>query len=91
MTPAPFLFHLSLNVKTFLHPPLTSQNKVKYLKKTSAILQEQFGGDIPSDVEGLVRLPGVGPKMAHLAMDIAWNQVSGIGKGVGVGGVSGFD
>ncbi|CAG5929067.1 unnamed protein product [Menidia menidia] len=53
--------------------------KVKYLKRTSAMLQEEFGGDIPDSVGGLVRLPGVGPKMAHLAMDIAWDQVSGIG------------
>lgn len=59
------------------HP---SQNKVKYLKLTAAMLQKDFGGDIPNSVEGLVRLPGVGPKMAHLAMDIAWDQVSGIGE-----------
>ncbi|XP_038127712.1 endonuclease III-like protein 1 [Cyprinodon tularosa] len=55
------------------------RNKVKFLKQTSAMLMTEFGGDIPNSVEGLVRLPGVGPKMAHLAMDIAWNQVSGIG------------
>lgn len=24
-------------------------------------------------------LPGVGPKMAHLCMDIAWDSVTGIG------------
>ena len=52
---------------------------MKYLKLTSAVLQKEFGGDIPDSVEGLVRLPGVGPKMAHLAMNIAWDQVSGIG------------
>ena len=52
---------------------------MKYLKLTTAMLQKEFGGDIPDSVEGLVRLPGVGPKMAHLAMDIAWDQVSGIG------------
>lgn len=46
------------------------------------MLQKEFGGDIPDSVEGLVRLPGVGPKMAHLAMDIAWDQVSGIGMDV---------
>ncbi|XP_054460563.1 endonuclease III-like protein 1 [Anoplopoma fimbria] len=55
------------------------KTKVKYLKRTSAMLQEVFSGDIPDSVEGLVSLPGVGPKMAHLAMDIAWDQVSGIG------------
>ncbi|CAB1344315.1 unnamed protein product, partial [Coregonus sp. 'balchen'] len=53
--------------------------KVKFLKQTSVMLQREFRGDIPNTVEGLVRLPGVGPKMAHLAMDIAWHQVSGIG------------
>lgn len=46
------------------------------------MVQNEFGGDIPDSVEGLVRLPGVGPKMAHLAMDIAWDQVSGIGMDV---------
>ncbi|CDQ99144.1 unnamed protein product [Oncorhynchus mykiss] len=61
-----------------LLPPLL-QTKVKYLKQTSVMLQREFRGDIPNTVEGLVRLPGVGPKMAHLAMDIAWHQVSGIG------------
>ncbi|XP_077380599.1 endonuclease III-like protein 1 [Festucalex cinctus] len=55
------------------------RNKVKFLKMTSAMLVKDYGGDIPDTVEGLVRLPGVGPKMAHLAMDIAWDQVSGIG------------
>ncbi|XP_048871464.1 endonuclease III-like protein 1 isoform X3 [Brienomyrus brachyistius] len=55
------------------------RTKVKYLKRTAAVLREEYGGDIPGSFEGLVHLPGVGPKMAHLAMDIAWNQVSGIG------------
>lgn len=53
---------------------------MKYIKQATALIQQEFGGDIPDTVEGLIRLPGVGPKMAHLAMDIAWNQVSGIGK-----------
>lgn len=60
-------------------PMCLPQSKVKYLKLTAAMLQKDFGGDIPNGVEGLVCLPGVGPKMAHLAMDIAWDQVSGIG------------
>lgn len=55
------------------------KSKVKYIKKTTEILQEQYGGDIPDNVAELVKLPGVGPKMAHLIMDIAWNNVSGIG------------
>lgn len=55
------------------------RTKVGYIKRTTALIKDEYGGDIPNSVEGLVRLPGVGPKMAHLAMDIAWKQVSGIG------------
>ena len=29
---------------------------------------------------GLLKLPGVGPKMAYLAMQCAWHDVQGIGK-----------
>ncbi|XP_076998315.1 endonuclease III-like protein 1 isoform X2 [Tamandua tetradactyla] len=54
------------------------RSKVKYIKQTSAILQERYGGDIPASVAELVALPGVGPKMAHLAMAVAWGSVSGI-------------
>lgn len=60
--------------------PLVFQNKVKYIKQTTAILKQKYGGDIPSTVEELVQLPGVGPKMAHLAMHIAWDSVAGIGN-----------
>lgn len=57
-----------------------TQTKVKYLKQATEVIQREFGGDIPDTLEGLVRLPGVGPKMAHLAMAIAWKRVSGIGE-----------
>ncbi|XP_075035430.1 endonuclease III-like protein 1 [Mixophyes fleayi] len=55
------------------------KSKVKYIKQTTEILQEKYAGDIPNNVAELVKLPGVGPKMAHLVMDIAWHKVSGIG------------
>ncbi|GAA6088952.1 endonuclease III-like protein 1 [Tachysurus ichikawai] len=55
------------------------KTKVKYLKQATEMIHREFGDDIPDTPEGLVRLPGVGPKMAHLAMAIAWKQVSGIG------------
>ncbi|CAM9235548.1 unnamed protein product, partial [Hapterophycus canaliculatus] len=33
---------------------------------------------IPDTVEGLLDLPGVGPKMAYLVMDVAWGKNEGI-------------
>ncbi|XP_062865866.1 endonuclease III-like protein 1 isoform X2 [Trichomycterus rosablanca] len=55
------------------------RRKARYIKQATEMIQREFGGDVPDTVEGLVRLPGVGPKMAHLAMTIAWSRVSGIG------------
>lgn len=38
-------------------------NKTKFIKAVAFILRDQYGGDIPDTIEGLVSLPGVGPKM----------------------------
>jgi endonuclease-3 len=59
-------------------------NKTKYIKATAEILQERFSGDIPDTIEGLVSLPGVGPKMAYLTMSAAWGRDEGIGVDVHV-------
>ncbi|PSK35913.1 hypothetical protein B9Z65_5728 [Elsinoe australis] len=59
-------------------------NKTRYIKATAEILRDQFGGDIPDTIEGLVSLPGVGPKMAYLTMSAAWGRDEGIGVDVHV-------
>jgi len=46
-------------------------NKTKYIKAAAEILRDQFDGDIPDTIEGLMSLPGVGPKMAYLCMSSA--------------------
>lgn len=59
-------------------------NKTKYIKATARILKDEYNGDIPTTVEGLMRLPGVGPKMAYLCMSAAWGVDLGIGVDVHV-------
>lgn len=59
-------------------------NKTKYLKQAAVILRDSWGGDIPDSIEGLVSLPGVGPKMAHLCLSSAWGRTEGIGVDVHV-------
>ncbi|KAJ5970513.1 Endonuclease III conserved site-2 [Penicillium vulpinum] len=59
-------------------------NKTKYIKATALILRDQHGGDIPSTPEGLMALPGVGPKMAYLCLSAAWGKHLGIGVDVHV-------
>lgn len=59
-------------------------NKTKYIKSTATILRDEFDSDIPSTPKGLMRLPGVGPKMAFLCMSAAWDRHEGIGVDVHV-------
>lgn len=58
---------------------LKLQKKADYIKDATKICAEKYNGDIPPTVEELVKLPGVGPKMAHITMNVAWGQVTGIG------------
>jgi len=58
--------------------------KVEYIKKMADILKDKFEGDIPKNLKDLCSLPGVGPKMAHLAMQCAWGETVGIGVDVHV-------
>lgn len=59
-------------------------NKTKFIKQVAVILRDKFNGDIPDTIEGLVSLPGVGPKMAYLCMSSAWGRDEGIGVDVHV-------
>lgn len=59
--------------------PTIFQRKVIYLKKTCEILKRDYDCDIPDNIDDLCKLSGVGPKMAHLCMNIAWKKQSGIG------------
>ncbi|KAI8981569.1 DNA glycosylase [Pilobolus umbonatus] len=62
--------------------------KASYIKQTAVILRDQYMGDIPDTAEDLVKLPGVGPKMAYLTLQVAWNKNMGIGVDVHVHRIS---
>jgi len=55
------------------------RNKAKYLLETSRVLRDQYNSDIPDSVKELCKLKGVGPKMAHITMNVAWGKQEGIG------------
>ena len=49
-------------------------NKTKHLLGLGKMLIEQFNGEVPSTVEELVKLPGVGRKTANVITSVVWNQ-----------------
>jgi len=61
-----------------LNPVGFHRRKAQYLRATAKILLDEYDGDIPSSVETLCALPGVGPKMAYLVMNVGWQKPTGI-------------
>ncbi|KAJ3216365.1 DNA N-glycosylase and apurinic/apyrimidinic (AP) lyase, partial [Chytriomyces hyalinus] len=54
--------------------------KAVYLKGAAQVLVDEFDSDVPKEVQEILNLPGIGPKMAHLAMQFCWGiNDSGIG------------
>lgn len=64
------------------------KTKAKHIKMASEILRKEYKGDIPNSIPLLCKLPGVGPKMAHLCMNHAWGIVTGIGVDIHVHRIS---
>ncbi|XAR54710.1 DNA-(apurinic or apyrimidinic site) lyase [Bertholletia excelsa] len=65
-------------VKDLIYPVGFYPKKATNLKKIANICLTKYNGDIPSTLEELLLLPGIGPKMAHLVMNVAWDNVQGI-------------
>ncbi len=54
------------------------RNKAKYIKATSKLILENFGGEVPQTMDELLTLPGVGRKTATVVLYAAFNQEQGI-------------
>ncbi|KAI6650197.1 hypothetical protein LOD99_6114 [Oopsacas minuta] len=65
-------------MKELIHPVSFYNTKAIHIKKIVEILHEKYADDVPCDYDNIVALPGVGPKMALLMMDVAWNKIVGI-------------
>lgn len=82
---------LTVDVKklaSIIYPVGFYNRKAEYIQRVAMVMQSKYNGDIPDTVDGLCELPGVGPKMAHLAMSAAWGRVTGIGVDVHVHRIS---
>lgn len=50
------------------------RRKTGYIKQAALRLKDDFDGDVPKTVNELCSLPGVGPKMAFLCLQRAWDM-----------------
>ena len=50
------------------------RNKAKNIMATCRMLVEEFGGEVPSDYDTLLKLPGVGRKTANVVTSVAFGR-----------------
>lgn len=51
-------------------------NKTRHIIRAAQVLTEEFGGDMPSDIDNLMKLPGVGRKTANVMLAVVWNKAA---------------
>lgn len=49
-------------------------NKARHLIQMATELQDSFGGEVPSDIDDLMSLPGVGRKTANVIASVIYNK-----------------
>lgn len=65
-------------VEEVLHPLGFFRSKAKHAVETAQMVTVEFGGHVPSTMEELTRLPGVGRKTANIVLNNAFGIVEGI-------------
>ncbi|KAL0226838.1 hypothetical protein P9112_014162 [Eukaryota sp. TZLM1-RC] len=63
---------------TVIKPAGFAKTKAKNLKKCIKTFIDEYNCDIPKTYAELISLPGVGPKIALLVLQCAWNDCQGI-------------
>lgn len=51
-------------------------NKARHLVNAAKMIVEEFGGELPSDIDSLMKLPGVGRKTANVMLSVVWNKAA---------------
>lgn len=51
-------------------------NKTRHLIKAARMLRDEFGSEMPSDIDNLMRLPGVGRKTANVMLAVVWHKAA---------------
>lgn len=64
------------HVYSFIKSVTFPNNKTRHLIKAAKILSEEFGGEMPSDIDNLMKLPGVGRKTANVMLAVVWNKAA---------------
>jgi endonuclease-3 len=65
-------------IEQLIYPVSFYRHKAKHVKATCGILVSRFGGRVPTTMEELLTLPGVGRKTANLVLILAFKSLRNI-------------
>lgn len=61
-------------IEKLIYPVGFYKTKAKHLKALPKVLKEEFNGKIPSEIDELLKLPGVGRKTANLVRSVGFRK-----------------
>ena len=61
-------------LEKLIYPVGFYKTKAKNLKKLAEVLKENYNGEIPNELDELLKLPGVGRKTANLVITLAFDE-----------------
>jgi endonuclease-3 len=65
-------------IEKLIYPVSFYRHKAVFVRETSRVLVDKFGGRVPGTLEELITLPGVGRKTANLVMILAFRSRNNI-------------
>jgi endonuclease-3 len=86
--PTDFLDVSAEELESDIFPTGFYRNKAKSIRGASAMIVEEFGGEVPATMEELLRLPGVARKTANVVLGNAFGKCEGIVVDTHVGRLS---
>jgi endonuclease III len=65
-------------IERLIYPVSFYRHKAKHVRETCRLLVDRFGGRVPSTMEELLMLPGVGRKTANLVLILSFKSLENI-------------
>jgi endonuclease III len=65
-------------IRELIHGCAFHNNKAKFIKKTALIIKEKYNSDPPEDLQEVLKLPGIGPKIAYVYLELGCQKREGI-------------
>ena len=77
-TPADYLASMPGELERDIHSTGFFNQKARSIRGLCRVIMEEFGGEVPDTMEGLLRLPGVARKTANIVLGNSFGKVEGI-------------